>query len=237
MTFSQIMNSKLLYILVIAAIAYVLVFSVLTLIRSWKHGQEIGLSKEKLKGAIISSAIYSILPSISIIIGLFSLTAVLGVPWSWFRLSVVGSVMYELMAADMATASGYESIGALSASGDPQLAGTIMFVMSVCILGGIVGSIIFTKGIQSGLEKARSKGGFGILATSVLSIAITAAYVPLQLSKGRVHAAVLLTSALVAVLHNVIIKKFHCNWLKNFVMADSLLLGMISSLLWINLLG
>lgn len=68
MTFSQIMNSKLLYILVIAAIAYVLVFSVLTLIRSWKHGQEIGLSKEKLKGAIISSAIYSILPSISIII-------------------------------------------------------------------------------------------------------------------------------------------------------------------------
>ena len=91
MTFSQIMNSKLLYILVIAAIAYVLVFSVLTLIHSWKHGQEIGLSKEKLKGAIISSAIYSILPSISIIIGLFSLTAVLGVSWSWFRLSVVGS--------------------------------------------------------------------------------------------------------------------------------------------------
>ena len=215
MTFSQIMNSKLLYILVIAAIAYVLVFSVLTLIRSWKHGQEIGLSKEKLKGAIISSAIYSILPSISIIIGLFSLTA-----------------------ADMvATASGYESIGALSASGDPQLAGTIMFVMSVCILGGIVGSIIFTKSIQSGLEKARSKGGFGILATSVLSISITAAYVPLQLSKGLVYTAVLLTSALVAVLHNVIIKKFHCNWLKNFVMADSLLLGMISSLLWINLLG
>ena len=94
MTFSQIMNSKLLYILVIAAIAYVLVFSVLTLIRSWKHGQEIGLNKEKLKGAIISSAIYSILPSISIIIGLFSLTAVLGVPWSWFRLSVVGSEIY-----------------------------------------------------------------------------------------------------------------------------------------------
>ena len=159
-------------------------------------------------------------------------------PWSWFRLSVVGSVMYELMAADMvATASGYESIGALSASGDPQLAGTIMFVMSVCILGDIVGSIIFTKSIQSGLEKARSKGGFGILATSVLSISITAAYVPLQLSKGLVYTAVLLTSALVAVLHNVIIKKFHCNWLKNFVMADSLLLGMISSLLWINLLG
>ena len=178
MTFSQIMNSKLLYILVIAAIAYVLVFSVLTLIRSWKHGQEIGLSKEKLKGAIIlrrsipSSVHFHHHWSVS-------LTAVLGVPWSWFRLSVVGSVMYELMAADMvATASGYESIGALSASGDPQLAGTIMFVMSVCILGGIVGSIIFTKSIQSGLEKARSKGGFGILATSVLSISITAAYVP-----------------------------------------------------------
>ncbi len=238
MTFNEIMNGRLLYSLVIVAIAYVLGFSVMTLVRSYKHGMEIGLGKEKLRGAIISSAVYSIVPSISIIIGLFSLNAVIGVPWSWFRLSVVGSVMYELMAADMvATASGYESIAALNASGDPQLVGTVMFVMSIGILGGIIGSILFTKSIQKGLQNARGKGGFGILATSVLSMCITAAYVPLQLSKGAVYTAVLLTSALIAYLHNVIIKKFHCNWLRNFVMADSMLLGMISALLWTRVFG
>ena len=115
MTFNEIMNSPLLYALVGAGIVYILIFCVITLRKAYRHGLEIGLTKEKLKTAITSSAIYSIVPSISIVIGLFSLAAVLGVPWSWFRLSVVGSVTYELMAADMvATGAGYESIAALN---------------------------------------------------------------------------------------------------------------------------
>ena len=239
MTFSQIMNSKLLYILVIAAIAYVLVFSVLTLIHSWKHGQEIGLSKEKLKGAIISSAIYSILPSISIIIGLFSLTAVLGVPWSWFRLSVVGSVTYELMAADMvATGTGYESVAALNAAGDASVVGTVMLVMSICIMGGLIAILLFGKRIQMGLTKARSKHGeLGALITGVLSLAIIEAFLPMQLMKGKVHLAVVFTSCIIVLIHLQIIKRFKCLWLRNFVMANTLLLGMASSLVWIRILG
>ena len=101
MTFNEIMNSPLLYALVGAGIVYILIFCVITLRKAYRHGLEIGLTKDKLKTAITSSAIYSIVPSISIVIGLFSLAAVLGVPWSWFRLSVVGSVTYELMAADI----------------------------------------------------------------------------------------------------------------------------------------
>lgn len=233
MTFSEILNSPLLYGLVIAAIAYVILFSVVTLVCSWKRGQVIGISREAMKNAVTSSMIYSIVPSISIIIGLFGLAAVLGVPWSWFRLSVVGSVMYELMAADMvATATGYESIAALNAAGDAKIVGLVMFIMSICILGGILGSVFFTKGIQSGMQKARSKSQFGVLATSLLSLAMIAAYVPIQLSNSLVSAAVLLTAGVVALLHGLIIKKYHCAWLGNFVMADSLVLGMASSLLW-----
>lgn len=146
MTFMDILNSPLLYALVIAAIGYVLLFSVLTVIRSYKRGVAIGMDKTKLKNAAISSILYSVVPSLSIIVGLFSLAAVIGVPWSWFRLSVVGSVMYELMAADMvATATGYESIAALSTAGDANVAGVVMFVMSICILGGIVGSIFLQR--------------------------------------------------------------------------------------------
>lgn len=98
MTFNEIMNSPVLYGLVIAGIIYILVFCLITFRKAYKHGGEIGISKEKLKTAITSSAIYSVVPSVSIVIGLFSLAAVLGVPWSWFRLSVVGAVTYELMA-------------------------------------------------------------------------------------------------------------------------------------------
>ena len=82
MTFMDILNSPLLYALVIVAIGYVLLFSVLTVIRSYKRGVAIGMDKTKLKNAAISSILYSVVPSLSIIVGLFSLAAVIGVPWS-----------------------------------------------------------------------------------------------------------------------------------------------------------
>lgn len=233
MTFNEIMNSPLLYGLVIAGIGFVLIFSILTLCRSYRHALEIGMDKTKIRGVITSAMTFSIVPSLSIVVGLFSLAAVLGVPWSWFRLSVVGSLMYELMAADMvATGTGFESAAALGASGDPSIIGTVMFVMSICILGGIVGVLLFGKGIQKNMGKVRNRGPFGVLAVNVLQLALMAVYLPSMIASGATYIAVLATSAVVAILHQVIIKKTGWKWLANFVMADSLILGMLSSLLW-----
>lgn len=239
MTFNEIMNSPLLYGLVGIGILYIIGFCIITLRKAYKRGLELGLGKEKLKMAITSSAIYSIVPSISVVVGLFSLATVLGVPWSWFRLSVVGSVTYELMAADMvATGTGYESIAALNAAGDASIVGTVMFVMSLCIMGGIVGILLFGKKIQTGLSNARSKHGeVGALLTGVLSLAIIEAFLPMQLMKGKIHIAVVFTSCAIVLLHMAVIKKFKCLWLRNFVMADTLILGMASSLLWLKILG
>lgn len=238
MTFNEIMNSPVLYGLVIAGIIYILIFCVITFRKAYRHGVEIGISKEKLKTAITSSAIYSVVPSLSIVIGLFSLAAVLGVPWSWFRLSVVGAVTYELMASDMvATGAGYESIAALNATGDASIVGTVMFVMSICILGGIVGVLLFGKKVQSGVQNARKKNGqTGALVTGVLSLAIIEAFLPLQMVKGPVYLAVVVTSCIIVVLHMQVIKKFNIGWLRNFVMANTLLLGMASSLIWEKIL-
>lgn len=160
MTFNEIMNSPLLYGLVGLGIVYIILFCLVTLKKAYTHALELGITKEKLKLVITSSAIYSVVPSISIVIGLFSLASVLGVPWSWFRLSVVGSVTYELMAADMvATGTGYESVAALNAAGDASVVGTVMFVMSICIMGGLIAILLFGKKIQMGLTKARNKHG------------------------------------------------------------------------------
>lgn len=238
MTFLDLMNSPLLYLLVGAAIVYILVFCFITLRKAYRRGLELGMSQQKLRTAITSSVIFSIVPSLSVVIGLFSLAAVLGVPWSWFRLSVVGSVTYELMAADMvATGAGYESVAALAVSG-PELVGTVMFVMSICILGGIVCVLLFGKKILSSLANARSKNGpKGALLTGVLSLAIIEAFLPIQIMKGPVYLAVVLTSCVIVLIHIAIIKKFKCLWLRNFVMANTLILGMASSQLWIKLLG
>ena len=239
MTFNEIMNSPLLYVLVSAGIIYILIFCALTFRKAYRHGLEIGISKETLRMVIASSAIYSVIPSISVVVGLFSLATVLGVPWAWFRLSVVGAVAYEVTAADMAaTGAGYESIAALNAAGDPSIIGTLMFVMSIGIIGGIVGVLLFGKRIQKSVATARNKNGMlGALLTSVLSMAIIEALLPLQMIKGPVHLAVAFTALVLTFLQKQFVRITGIKWYRSFIMAVTLILGMASSLIWVQILG
>ena len=231
MSLSAIMNSTTLYIAVIVGLLLIFLLCAVMLKMAWGRCIELGISREKVKDVIKSSVIFSIVPSLSIVIGLFSLAAVLGVPWPWFRLSVVGSVSYELMAADMvATGAGYESIGALAAANDPSKVGAIMFVMSI--------SIMFGKKIQTSMASFREKNGaWGALATGCFTLAMMVVFLPVQIFKGPVYLLTMAVSALVTFLHGVIIKKTGWTWLSNFVLADSLVLAMIASVFFSNLLA
>lgn len=239
MTLNEILNGKVMYISVIAGLLFIFALCGVMLKMAWNRALELGVDKKKIKDAVKSSVIFSIVPSISIVIGLFSLAAVLGVPWPWFRLSVVGAVSYELMVADMvATGAGYESIGALAATNDPSNLGAIMLVMSIGIMAGMVTVLFFGKKIQTSMSNFREKNGaWGALATSCFTLAMMVVFLPVQVFKGPVFLAVLATSAAVTVLHNVIIKKTGWTWLGNFVMANSLMIAMVSSVFWQNLLA
>lgn len=240
MKFLEIMNSSILFILVELGILYVLLFCGITLFRSYRHGVSIGLSKQQLRTAITSSVVYSIVPSLSIVVGLVSLSAAIGIPWAQFRLSVVGSVTYELMAAEMAaTGAGFASMSELAASAEgASLAGTVMFVMSIGILAGCISLLLFGPKIIEGVSGMRSKHGeWGALMTGVLSMAIIEAFLPMQLVKGPVFIAVVATSIGVTLLQVLLVKVTGWKWWNNFIMAVTLLVGMGSSLLWLQLLG
>lgn len=239
MSLSAIMNSRLLYILVAGGLGLIFLLCAVMLKMAWGRCLELGISKQKIKDVIKSSVLFSIVPSISIVIGLFSLAAVLGVPWPWFRLSVVGSVSYELMAADMAaTGAGYESIGALAAADNGTIAGAIMFVMSIGIMFGIVTCTIFGKKIQTSMASFREKNGaWGALATGCFTLAMLVVFLPVQVFKGPVFTLTLITSALITLAHNIIIKKTGWTWLSNFVLADSLVLAMVASVFFDSLLA
>ena len=239
MSLSAIMNSRLLYILVAGGLGLIFLLCAVMLKMAWGRCLELGISKQKIKDVIKSSVLFSIVPSISIVIGLFSLAAVIGVPWPWFRLSVVGSVCYELMAADMAaTGAGYESIGALAAADNGSIAGAIMFVMSIGIMFGIVTCTIFGKKIQTSMASFREKNGaWGALATGCFTLAMLVVFLPVQVFKGPVFTLTLITSALITLAHNIIIKKTGWTWLSNFVLADSLVLAMVASVFFDSLLA
>lgn len=85
MGYFDVANSPLLYVLVAAGVLYIVGLSAVFLRKSWRRCLELGISKEKLSAVARSSAVFTIVPSVSIVIGLFTLSTVLGIPWPWYR--------------------------------------------------------------------------------------------------------------------------------------------------------
>ena len=67
--------------------------------RAYKRGRELGMSKEKLRKTIVSTAVFTIAPAVYILIGIVTLSKFLGIPLPWIRMSVIGALTYELPAA------------------------------------------------------------------------------------------------------------------------------------------
>lgn len=80
MSLSQIVNSPLLYALVAGGILIVLCICAFFFIRGRKRALELGVSKETFNSAMRGCVIFSIVPSIAVIIGLFSLAPPAGHP-------------------------------------------------------------------------------------------------------------------------------------------------------------
>ena len=223
MGYFDVANSPLLYVLVAAGVLYIVGLSAVFLRKSWRRCLELGISKEKLSAVARSSAVFTIVPSVSIVIGLFTLSTVLGIPWPWYRLSVVGSVSYELMAADMvADGMGYGSVGEMAAQADHTVFGAVMFVMSICILAGIIINIFAVEKIQTGMSTLKKKrGDWGTIVNSCFFLGIVAAFTPLIFASGTVYALTFLISMGVAALCALCMRRFHLKWLGRRCLASS----------------
>ena len=77
-TIKDLINSPLLLALVIGGLGYIVVFSVAYLLKARKRALELGITSQEIADVIKSSLIFSIVPSLSIIIGLVALAASLG---------------------------------------------------------------------------------------------------------------------------------------------------------------
>ncbi|MBQ6824041.1 MAG: DUF5058 family protein, partial [Clostridia bacterium] len=73
----------LLYVIVGGILLLVMGQSFFFLLRAWKVGKEIGISVKTMRKTVISAAIFTIAPAISILMGMITLTNMLGVPLPW----------------------------------------------------------------------------------------------------------------------------------------------------------
>lgn len=150
----SIANSPIMFLVCAIVIVYVLAQSVLFMRRAWKRGKEIGMSEKVMKSTVTGSALFSIVPSIPILIILVMLMSVLGNYFPWLRLSVIGSSSYENVAANIAA----RSFGLLSYTDEGYTASifiSTMWAMSICILYEPLLIIFGQKSLDRGMTKLK----------------------------------------------------------------------------------
>lgn len=145
------------YILAGAVVAFVLAQSIFFLVRAYKQGKKIGISEKTMKNTIVSSSLFSIAPSISILATIITLSGALGLVLPWIRLTVIGAITYEVPAAESAL-NALGQIGGLSQEvTDPMQFSTIAWVMTLGSVMPLVLIPFMLKFIQKKVGGVASK--------------------------------------------------------------------------------
>lgn len=233
-------NSGIFYLLVAGILGFITIMCFVFLVKSYKAGVELGIDKKVLKKTITASATFTMLPSISILLGVIALSGSLGVPFSWLRLSVVGALQYELNVAEIAA----QSIGLSGLRVDELSIGafvTIALVMTVGIVGGVICCIFFLKKYLGKIQKApkkenSGKPGFGAHATTAMFVGLCAAYIGSYIGKAIprdgqdvMPLIVAVVAAAVMAVFEYFIQKKGKAALENFSLAASMLVAMAAA--------
>ncbi len=238
----QTLNSPALYMISGAIILCVAITCAIFMVRAYKAGLAIGMNRQVLQRTIVSSVSFTLLPSVSILLGVIGLSGALGIPLPWLRLSVIGALHYETTVAD-AAARAVGMSGLNISEMTLQAFSTIALLMGVGISSGTICSLFFTKSylgkIQSSIEK-RSEGakggGFGDKAMAAMFIGLISTYVGAYLatftSTGNSKPIIVLACSFIFMgVFVYFIDKKNVKSLENFAIAGSMLLAMAVAVL------
>ena len=149
-------NHPLLYILAGILVAVVLAQSVFFLIKAVRRSKALGMDQKKIRKTIISAGIFTIAPAVAIVISVITLSKKLGLPLPWLRLSVVGSMSYETVAANNALSGMNQSLGSPEALTAQQYV-NVLIVMTISIMLGIWLVPLIGKKLQKGMKSLANR--------------------------------------------------------------------------------
>ena len=191
---SQVANSWWMYLLGIIVVLFILGGCGFYILKSYKDAKRINMDTKVLNKTIFNSVVFTILPSVSILIGVIALSGIVGVPLPWMRLTVIGALHYEVTAIG---AAGYGSV--TLASIEAQQLITVAFIMTIGVLSGplfcLFGLKFYEKKALSKLNKqeenveevskevvedltpAKPKRGLGDMVFDAVFIAIVSSFI------------------------------------------------------------
>ena len=235
-------NHPILFILAGLLVAVVLGQSVYFLVKALRRSKELGMDQKKIRKTMISAAIFTIAPAVAIVISVMVLSKTLGLPLPWLRLSVVGSMSYETVAANNALSAMGQTLGTGSLTAQQFV--NVLVVMTISIMLGIWLVPVIGKKLQKGMKSLANRDAkWADIFQSSLFIGMIAAFLgfvfcdfsmlwnPVEgtaATAGLIPVAVMAVAALVMVVLGLAMRKW--KWLGDYALPISLVVGMISAI-------
>ncbi len=168
-------NHPLLFVLAGLLVAVVLAQSVYFLVKALRRSKELGMDQSKLRKTIRTAAIFTIAPAVAIVISVMVLSKTLGLPLPWLRLSVVGSMSYETVAANNALSAMGQTLGASDLTAQQFV--NVLVVMTISIMLGIWLVPVIGKKLLSGMKSLANRDAkWADIFQSALFIGMIAAF-------------------------------------------------------------
>ena len=228
-------NHPLIFVMVGVIIAVVIAQSVFFLVRALRRAKEKGMDLSVIKKTVISSALFTIAPAVSILVGVITLSYSLGIPLPWLRLSVIGSLSYEMIAAERALAAfGLDFTEAIT---DPQVYVTVVWVMTFGIAVGLILTPLLAKKIQNGMKKIEnSDKKWREIFSNAMFLGMISAFLGFVFcdvtnvfkgdTSGLIPVVVFFSSALIMAVCGICATKLKQRWLNDYALPISLICGM-----------
>ena len=237
-------NHPILFVLVGILVAAVLGQSVYFLVKSLRRAKAIGMDQAKLRKTIRTAAVFTIAPAVSIVISVIALSKSLGLPLPWLRLSVVGSLSYETIAAENAVSAMGLTLGKIEALSASQYV-TIALVMTISIMVGIWLVPAIGKKLLGGMKTLSNKDSrWADVLQNAMFIGMIAAFLgyvfcdfsrlwtpgDYSATSGLVPVCVMAVSAVVMLICGLLMKKFKWQWVNDYALPISLIVGMAAAI-------
>ena len=148
-------NHPILFIMAGILVAVVLAQSVYFLVKALRRSKALGMDQAKLRKTMLTAGIFTIAPAVAIVISVMVLSKTLGLPLPWLRLSVVGSMSYETVAANNALSAMGQTLGAGNLTAQQFV--NVLVVMTISIMLGIWLVPVIGKKLQSGMKSLANR--------------------------------------------------------------------------------
>ena len=238
-------NHPLLYIMAGFLVAVVLGQSVFFLIKALRRSRELGMNQAKIRKTILTAAVFTVAPAVAIVISVLALSKKLGLALPWLRLSVVGSMSYETIAASNALQAMGQNLGSGTELTAQQYV-NVLLVMTISIMVGIILVPLIAKKLQSGLSNLSKRDAkWADIFQSALFLGMIAAFVGFVFSdisrlwnpvegysatSGLIPVCVMVVSMLAMVCCGLLMRRPKLKWLSEYALPISLVAGMASAI-------